>query len=142
MKKIIFVLLFLTGSIAAFAQYSARIVEPTPTEARIGETIPVTIEYSSHKPVKFQVQINKIGWGSTAAWSNNDEKFPAGKNQKAVINLRVKEKDGSQFINHKDDFAYTFRMWSFRDPNKDDKKFLAAEFQKFKVDILKAKKKK
>ena len=142
MKNVITMLMVCACVLTTVAQNKVKITEPTPKEVSIGDIVPVTIEYSSAVPVKFQVQINKIGWGLTPSYVQSKEQFPAGQNQKAVINVEVRAKDGEKIVNPKLEYAYTTRMYDANDRKREDSSALAGDFQKYTVDIQSTSKKK
>lgn len=135
MKNLFFVISIFVSSFTIIAQNSVKVVAPTPTEAKIGETIPVTIEYTAEKPVKFLVQINKIGWGLTPAFVRSKQKFSSGKNKTATIELKIKAKDGAKIVDPRLKYAFTVRMFKYKS-DMEDKNTIAAEYQKYEVDIL------
>ena len=141
MKNVMTILIICVCAFTTFAQNKVKIAEPTPKEVSIGEIVPVTIEYSSAVPVKFQVQINKIGWGLTPSYVQSKEEFPAGQNKKAVINVEVRAQDGDKTVDPKLEYAYTTRMYDANDRKREDSSALAGDFQKYTVDIQSASKK-
>ena len=134
--KIFFTLFLFITSASIFAQNNVRVVSPTPTEVKIGDILPVTIEYTAERPVKFLVQLNKMGWGLTPAFVQSDEKFPAGTNKTAVIELRVKDKDGKKIVDPRLEYSLSVRMFKYRTKEMTDANTIAAEYQKYMVDVL------
>ena len=93
------------------------VVPPSPTQAELGSTIPVTVEYTSDVSVKLQVSIFADGYpaNQAGAFYNDPATYPAGENQQVVLMVPINEDNNGTPVDTDLNFQYNNRMFDASD---------------------------